>query len=827
MVETYPGDVRWLDNGLLLEDSDGDGTNEEIAYRLTLNTLPTSRVDAVVNDDHGGSIEGAVVQLWSQNGLGSAKAVTGHDGHFVEFLPEGTWSVTIEGPEGGPFPSGQQQEPLEVEGRGVTAVFELARGVVFSGWIETSRGEMAADIGFNLVDSDQGEYRWGQSEEDGTFSMAVFPGDYSIHIYAGSTYPSQPVIENVVIDSDTSGYVIMLDAGFAVSGSLLDADKRPLEATRVTFYGENFTRTVLTGDSGEFSLNLVGGTYWAEVRPDNARLVPYQSAGPFGIAADTQFDINLERGGVIAGSVYDDRGNPVPHAQVNIYAVSGGESPWDPADSLYNSDDAAIYFDEDGQATYPDLVDGSAGQGGKRTNYYQLATDENGQWSLALLAGTYGVDVAAPYPYPSQRVKLGTFAITDGGQVDAGRAEIAYGVLFSGTVKMDASKPFVWSGFYLYDADNSGNQRWISTGEKGEFSVQVVPGEYDLLFNPTGGYEFPRQWVRGVSLTSDTQQEFVLEGGHVVSGRVTSEDGEVLTDCRLYFYENNGDWRVTVATGQDGGYSICLLDGNYNVVVSPAKGFFADSSYYTIAVDGDTSFEPVLLRGISVSGQVTATDGHPLGAVQIMLIQPGSWSDADTVIEINRKIASFASYSLDSLDGSDEAQDTVNGIAPDYPSPVDDYSYSTRSNADGQWEVVVRPGVYDILATPLFTGFANTFLPDVDCSQERTVDIVLDDVEIVFEGTVTDRDGDPASNALVSLFDPDGGDHVSAFTDEAGRFSIDLPVGDYEMFVEGEDQSVVAETLKLSTDSDVKIQLGFGLLKDETPTYKAAKGVRP
>ncbi len=833
VVETYPGNIRWLDNGMM---ASADGGSDEIGYRLTVDALATGRVDGVVLDDQGGPVEGAVVQFWSYDGIGGARAVSGSDGRFVENLPAGTWGVNIEGPQGGPYPSGQQQPEFSFKGGSASVTFKLARGVVFSGRIETDRGEAAPNVGFSLVDDDKGEYRWGQSGEDGSFSVAVFPGAYNIYLHTGIIYPPQPVIENVKIESDTS-YVITLDSGLRVSGRLLDAGNQALAWSWITFYGDGYARTVYTAEDGSFSLNLSGGTYRAEVRPNADLLVPRQTTGPYEITADIEFDIILAAGGVIGGAVYDDRGNPVEGAQVNLWSVITNDDPAVPMDSVLRGDGGVIYFEEPARAVSPDLVDPMLGFDGNDVNlprYYKLYTDSTGQWRTALLAGDYAVNVAAPYPYPSQRVKVGVFTLADGSELDAGRVEIAFGALFSGTVMLDASTPLAWSGFKLMLAatdsiripasDDYGNTvasapapgqaRWVNTGEAGEFSVQVMPGSYDLMFDPRNSRQmFPRQWVRGVVIESDTRLEITLEAGYVLSGRVVSETGEGLAGSRLDFYESTGTWRASVFSGSDGEFKLRLSNGDYNMLVSPAKGYFADSTSYALSVDSDTKIEVMLRAGVRVYGRVTASDGHPLGGITVQLI-PAFNRPSDPPASQNKAIASLTSYTAGSAAG-----DVIVGpypIGPPYPA-VQRGQFVGYSDADGYWDAVVRSGVYDIFASPSFSGFANAFLPNVDCTRETEVNLVLDPTEIVFEGMVTYRGGKPAPGTLVSLFDQKNGDHVSAFTDDAGRFQIGLPVGDYEIFVEGPRGSgelPTSERLKLESDTQVTIQLGLGLLEN-------------
>ncbi|MBW7998007.1 MAG: carboxypeptidase regulatory-like domain-containing protein, partial [Candidatus Glassbacteria bacterium] len=827
VVEVYPGDIRWLDGGMLITE---DGDYEQIAYRLTLDTLTTGKVDGLVTDEGGGAVEGAVVELWSRDGIGGARAVTDIEGRFSRQLPAGTWGVYIEGPEGGPYPSGQNQREFVHDGAATSVTFELARGVVFSGRIETDRGEAAPYVGFSLIDTVDRQYRWGQSDEQGDFSVAVFPGTFDLYLHPGYLYPPQPVIEGVVIESDTTA-VIVLDSGLRVSGALLDADGEPLPETWVTFYGQELSRWVMTSTEGEYTINLPEGRYWADVRPAVELLVPAQVAGPFDITEDIELDIELARGAILGGSVYDDRGSPVAGAQINLWQKIYYIYLEEPTDSTVRSDDGIIYFNETGEAIYPDLVDPAiwAGDNGARPqSYFQLRTDEKGMWRIALLGGEYSVDVVAPYPYPSQRVTLGTFTLEEGREVDAGRVEITYGVLFSGRVMIDPETPLAWTGFNMVavkpEPEDDGGitlmlyripapSLWVNTDGDGAFGVQVLPGTYNLMFDPRySAQQFPVQWIYDVDLSADAAMDIVLEAGYTLSGRTVDEFGSGLSGSRLDFYEETGAWRGTAYTGGDGAFKIGLATGDYNVLVTPVKGYFPDSTSYAVSVDSDRQIEIVLRRGVRVYGRVTARDGHPLGRVSIQLLPHFDWPSPGETEPAETRV-SLASHVLNDDSDGDAA------VYYPYPQPVTRSQFMTFSDPDGEWELFVRRGAYDLFAAPSIAGFANAFLPNLDCSGERRIDLVLEQTEIVFEGMVTDQAGRPAPGTLVSLFDPASGGHVSAFTDEAGRFRLDLPMGDYEMFIEapaGNSELPTSDRLKLDGDRQVLIQLGRGLL-DSSP----------
>jgi len=131
----------------------------------------------------------------------------------------------------------------------------------------------------------------------------------------------------------------------------------------------------------------------------------------------------------------------VPNALVNVWTSDGITGREEPKDTVYEDEAGMIYSTGSDTIDYPDLVDPSSKVAGVLPRYFQYSTDEEGNWSMALLEGEYNVDIASPYPYPSQRISLGSFTVEKGSEVDAGRAELYYGVLLSGQVTIGGSEP--------------------------------------------------------------------------------------------------------------------------------------------------------------------------------------------------------------------------------------------------------------------------------------------------------------------------------------------------------------------------------------------------
>jgi hypothetical protein len=297
---------------------------------------------------------------------------------------------------------------------------------------------------------------------------------------------------------------------------------------------------------------------------------------------------------------------------------------------------------------------------------------------------------------------------------------------------------------------------------------------------------------------------------------VLNENDWGLADCRLDFYAETGAWQGYTYSSDGGEFSMVLASGNYNMIVTAAKGYFADSAYYAVSVPG-SDVRVVARQGVRVYGTVSASDGHPLGGVTIQLLPQITIQQSSTRLAAGKPVASLVSY----LAGSDDDPVVDSGLIYEpYPMPLERGANVTRSDYDGNWELIVKPGVYDVYATPSLYGYVNSFLPSVDCTSERRVNLVIEQGEIVFEGLVKDADGREVPGTLVSLFDPENGGQISVFTDATGRFRLDVPMGEYEMFIEGPNGSgelPTSDRLQLDSDRQVLIQLGHGLLDSDNP----------
>ena len=842
VVSTLPGDIIFLDsqaNGLDTGESSG-----EVSYILKLENLPTLPVSGNVIDDRGLAVAGAGLHFWSYDGLGGVQSSSGEDGSFSLVLPQGTYSVAVVSPPASRYPDGQIVERFTVEGSGAELQFVFKTGVIFSGRTIDDRGDVVGNVGFSLIDRDHEQYRWGYSAQEGTFSVAVFPGTYDIHIHAPYQYPPQPVIRGVKIEKDTS-YDLILDTGNRVSGNVLGPEGSPLARVHLNFYSEKDSRRAVSDENGAYQIALAEGEYWIVVRPDSDILLPEQQVGPLEVNEDLVYDIRLAEGGVLSGSVIDSRGNEVPNTQINLRPTYTDPNPVEPGDTI-KTDDRIIYVDQNGDLVESaDVVSSDLGATSKPF-YWNSAkrtwTDREGNWRIALIPGEYTAEVVAPADYPPQSVRAGTFTVEEGVSVQVPQVRIDCGVKFSGRVFLPDGSPLKYGAFFIEPALANSEEvtyadrdaiiapsgiarwgNWVYLDEHGAFELRVLAGVYDLYFyQKTGDPGSPRQRVEGVNLESDLDLTINLQPGHLLSGRVTDPDGNGIEGSYINFYTNDGIWHGSAASGRDGAFSIRLIAGDYIAAVSPVRGFFPDSASLAVTLAGDQTLDVVLHPGVRVYGRVTDNAGRGLGDVMVHLV-PHYDTGQDSVIWFLPLDPTIFEEPVKKEPAGDVIQAVGSDIGlvllpPDRILPVQGaYDFYAWTDDSGYWEVVVKANVYDIYAYSIRSGYNKIFVSAVDCTREKEINLTLEEAEIVVNGRVEDEEGRPVSGALVSLLDPDTGSHVSSYTNESGEFELELAKGTYEIYVsngEFSGKSGVTALVEIDSNRDLNVRLGEGLLDE-------------
>ncbi|MCE5270250.1 carboxypeptidase regulatory-like domain-containing protein [bacterium] len=826
VILTHPGHIFYYRLDDVKQESALVDATQPVGYRVTLKTLSVRPVSGQLTDDTGQAVAGANLAFWSNDYYNGSRVESGADGSFALNLPEGDYSVSVESPAGSRYPADQISQSLTVGPSGAKVDVSLKSGVIFSGRMVEDRGGPVPWGSFSLSDDSGGQYRWASADSNGEFSVAVFPGMFNLYVYTSWEYPDQPVTQGLSVQSDLR-YDIIIDTGNRISGRVLDPNGAGMAYAQLNFQGYNVSRCVVTDETGAYSTALVDGDYTVVITPSIDSPVPPQGLPDFTVNADQVKDFTLQAGAVLSGIVRDNRGNPVPNAQVNVWY-----------DSWSNSSGEVFKYEDGDTAILRERTDPEKREMPAVTSR-NVYTGEDGRWQIAVTAGTWVIEFVAPWNFPSQYLKGGSYTVAAGDQVEVPAVVMDYGVTFKGRVVLDNGTPLSYDGFYMYSGgetiyDEYGNpikpdepqpyySYWVYTEEDGSFNVQVMPAAYSIQFQGRADREgYPSQTVGSVDLSTDREMTFTLQSGYLVSGRITSPGGKGLESCYISFYskgiraEGASTW-----TDIDGNYAVRLMPGPYGINVEPVAGYFPDSSVYSLMVDTDCSFDLTLSRGIWVGGRALDRDGKPVPKVTIHAIPVGS-DDADTLYHIlpmpyETRLAGEEDtadiISADTTQGDDPL------IMPIYR--VDPYYANTDEN--GYWEMTVKPGVYDLYAWPSYE-YASLFLAGVDMTSDTKLELVFDLAEIKVSGSVEYPDGHPADSVLVSAYDPTTGLNASTWTNTDGRYEFMLPSGRYEVVIDkvedGNELQVIPD-MDITADRALNFRLGEGLLDDSETTGPA------
>jgi hypothetical protein len=129
---------------------------------------------------------------------------------------------------------------------------------------------------------------------------------------------------------------LLAPAGSAsISGVVVDADNKPVRMVAVRIEGDpRASRTVMTGEDGRFAFTRVpAGEFYLRAKKAAYPEVSYGAKRPGRAGAKLQIQdgtrltdivLKMERGAVLTGTVFNDRGQPVPDVSVSAYRVYTG-----------------------------------------------------------------------------------------------------------------------------------------------------------------------------------------------------------------------------------------------------------------------------------------------------------------------------------------------------------------------------------------------------------------------------------------------------------------------------------------------------------------------
>lgn len=230
----------------------------------------------------------------------------------------------------------------------------------------------------------------------------------------------------------------------------------------------------------------------------------------------------------------------------------------------------------------------------------------------------------------------------------------------------------------------------------------------------------------------------------VLTGTVQDPNGAGIAGVNIVFSDSctgqlaGATGNVTSATGT---FSATVIAGTYDLQFQPPLGSLS-------AADRMSKFDLTtsralgivhLANGITVSGQVTDTTGTPISAAYLHFYRPGGGGRV--------------------------------------------YTFRDKSDALGNYSVVVAPGTYDLRYGPHSgTPYVALSVPSVSIPGNITLPTVALQTGSAVSGTILDSSGNPVINVNINVFDTNTQASVVLAhdaTDSNGMYSVVVPAGTY------------------------------------------------
>ena len=378
-----------------------------------------------------------------------------------------------------------------------------------------------------------------------------------------------------------------------------------------------------------------------------------------------------------------------------------------------------------------------------------------------------------------------------------------------------------------------------TSGDAGEYGIELPTGEYDILVDEVGFDEFETdiEVTEGNTTTADIDLSARETGA--VSGTVSGPGGPV-EGATVELRENGtDDVERTVTADSDGAFETTLEVGEYTARTT-AVGFTLVEEEFAVTAGGTTSLD------ISLSTVDTGTlngtvrgGGETLAAVEVTAVNNATGTTIATTttdengsyeltvetgeVELQVDNPRFESGSATTLVQTDQRQTvdidlvpretgTLGGTVTAGGEPVEGVAVSfrdvatgaeqaaTTTDSSGEYEIELGVQSYDVVVDELLY---RAFEQQVNLTAgERTgLDIALDPVETgTVEGVVTGDDG-PLTGIELEIIDPDdrlGEDLDASFGDPTNlQYGLELSGG---ARIRGKLQGLTAEGLDLSTE---------------------------
>ncbi|UCC80172.1 MAG: T9SS type A sorting domain-containing protein [Candidatus Zixiibacteriota bacterium] len=455
-----------------------------------------------------------------------------------------------------------------------------------SGFVTDPNGNPVADADLDFDDAITGQriYTPGDNTDpNGFYTVCVLPGIYHIS-YA--PYPNSNLLGHQIFDVDLSDgspieINVVLNFGEIISGTVKDRFDNPIGGVDLDADRLSTGQRIYTPDDNSDSLT---GEFWIVVPPDFYRLRFEPPRGSrwkglqldtLDVHADTAFDVILEEGSLLYGTVTDTTGQGIDSISIDLRDQITGRK---------------IYV-----------------ANGK--------TDSTGFYTVAVDTGLFVLRFEPPRGSRYVGVAIDSFAIAGDTPYDQ---TLQSGFIFTAVVTDSLENPVPGADidFILERTDEKIFTPYDETDSLGMASFAVLPDTYAVRAQPPPGTLLDRAFLDNVVISSDTTLYIRL--GEIdrvnLQGMVKDRAGNGLPDIEVNIIEQiTGNMLLSSDNHTDtlGFYDLDVPLGTYDFAFIPPRGnrmvalkiddvtFEADTVWEDVVLDSGYIFSAVVYDDIN------------------------------------------------------------------------------------------------------------------------------------------------------------------------------------------------------------------------------------
>ena len=359
---------------------------------------------------------------------------------------------------------------------------------------------------------------------------------------------------------------------------------------------KHFLAEQTTENKGVFSFDVRKGIYCIEIIPNENTRFARQSIEAIKVTHNTNFDLVLNSGVILSGSVRDSKGKAIKDAELLVFGIE------------------------------PHVLRVSQ------------KLDESGNYSLGLPRGRYYLALKHCESAPVKGKKPETAFLCPFFQVIEASKDTQHDITlpelinFQGKVSNGEGHPMLGVKVFLTCNDRPENvfAREIAmtvsttTDKLGNFECKLQKGNYSIRLLPPEDSHLAEKTIGTTLIDQDRKKNYSLEPGYLLSGKVVHREKPVPNAIVNVIGINNLD--SVTHSDEEGHYFFNLPGGSYDIVVAaqpdslgtvPKMDLAPKTS--TIILDKDTNHDVEMEEGVQLTGIVQDPSKQPRGGVQLSL----------------------------------------------------------------------------------------------------------------------------------------------------------------------------------------------------------------